>query len=105
LAKDLERNVPYTFEKVWDAALGILRQPDWDLVKADKGTGSLEVRIAMDLLTWAETFYLNVSRIDENNTRVLMGRIGLSQPLDWGLASQYIDSFFNRLEIILGDAS
>ncbi|OLE70135.1 hypothetical protein AUF78_07895 [archaeon 13_1_20CM_2_51_12] len=59
----------------------------------------------MDLLTWTETFYLNVTRIDENNTRVLMGRIGLSQPLDWGLATQYIDSFFNRLEIILRGAS
>jgi len=105
LAKDIERNLPYTFEKVWNAALDILRQPDWDLVRADKGTGGLQVRIAMDLLTWAETFYVNVARIDENNTRVLMGRIGLSQPLDWGLASQYIDSFFNRLEIILGGAS
>jgi hypothetical protein len=104
LAKDLERNVPYPFEKVWEAALDILRQPGWDLVRADKGTGGLEVRIAMDLLTWAETFYVNVARIDENNSRVLMGRIGLSQPLDWGLASQYIDSFFNRLEITLQGA-
>jgi len=43
------------------------------------------VKVVMDLLTWTETFYLNVTRIDENNTRVLMGRIGLSQPLDWGL--------------------
>jgi len=63
------------------------------------------VKVVMDLLTWTETFYLNVTRIDENNTRVLMGRIGLSQPLDWGLATQYIDSFFNRLEIILRGAS
>lgn len=63
------------------------------------------MKVVMDLLTWTETFYLNVTRIDENNTRVLMGRIGLSQPLDWGLATQYIDSFFNRLEIILRGAS
>jgi len=105
LAKNLERNVPYPFEKVWDATLEILRQPDWDLVRADKGMGGLEVRIVMDLLTWTETFYVNVARIDENNNRVLMGEIGLSQPLDWGLASQYIDSFFNRLEIILRGAS
>jgi len=96
---------PTHLRKVWDAALWILRQPEWDLVRADKGTGGLEVKVVMDLLTWTETFYLNVTRIDENNTRVLMGRIGLSQPLDWGLATQYIDSFFNRLEIILRGAS
>jgi hypothetical protein len=105
LAKDLERDAPYPFEKVWDAALQILRQPEWDLVRADKGTGGIEVKVVMDLLTWSETFYVNVARIDESTTRVLMGRIGLSQPLDWGLAGQYIDSFFNRLEIILRSAS
>ncbi len=105
MAKDLERDVPYPFEKVWDAALQILRQPEWDLVRADKGTGGIEVKVVMDLLTWSETFYVNVARIDESTTRVFMGRIGLSQPLDWGLAGQYIDSFFNRLEIILRSAS
>ncbi len=98
---NLERDVPYPFEKVWDAALQILRQPGLDLVRADKAAGGLEVKVVMDLLTWTETFFVNMARIDEDHTRVLMGRIGLSQPLDWGLASQYIDSFFNRLEITL----
>jgi hypothetical protein len=97
LAKDHVRDEPYPLEKVWDAALQILRQPGWDLVRADEGTGHLEVKVVMDLLTWTETFYVNVVRIDEDNTRVLMGRIGLAQPLDWGIAGQYIDSFFNRL--------
>jgi hypothetical protein len=99
-----ERDVPYPFEKVWDAALQILGQPGLDLVRADKAAGGLEVKVVMDLLTWTETFFVNMARIDEDNTRVLMGRIGLSQPLDWGLASQYIDSFFNRLEITLRGA-
>jgi hypothetical protein len=62
LAKNLERNVPYPFEKVWDAALDILRQPNWDLVRADKVTGGLEVRIVMDLLTCTETFYMNMGQ-------------------------------------------
>jgi hypothetical protein len=105
LAKDQARDVPHPFEKVWDEAFRILSQPGWNLVRADKGTGGLEVKIVMDLLTWTETFYVNVTRIDENNTRVLMGRIGLSQPLDWGLAGQYIDSFFNRLESALQGAT
>ena len=105
MAKDQARDVPHPFEKVWDTTFRILRQPGWNLVRADKGTGGLEVKIVMDLLTWTETFYLNVTRIDENTTRVLMGRIGLSQPLDWGLAGQYIDSFFNRLESALQGAT
>ncbi|TMI63795.1 hypothetical protein E6H12_04935 [Candidatus Bathyarchaeota archaeon] len=105
MAKDQARDVPHPFEKVWDTAFRILQQPGWNLVRADKGTGGLEVKIVMDLLTWTETFYVNVTRIDENTTRVLMGRIGLSQPLDWGLAGQYIDSFFNRLESALQDAT
>jgi hypothetical protein len=39
-----------------------------------------------------------MARIDDNATRVVIGRIGLSQPFDWGIARQYIDSFLNRLE-------
>ncbi len=105
MAKDQARDVPHPFEKVWDTTFRILRQPGWNLVRADKGTGGLEVKIVMDLLTWTETFYVNVTRIDENTTRVLMCRIGLSQPLDWGLAGQYIDSFFNRLESALQGAT
>jgi hypothetical protein len=59
--------------------------------KANKGTGSLELKIVMDSLTWTETFYVNLARINDNATRVLMGRIGLSQPVDWGIARQFID--------------
>jgi len=34
-------------------------------------------------VAWTETFYVNLARIDDNSTRVVMGRIGLSQPFDW----------------------
>ena len=105
LAKDEVRDLPYPFESVWDSALMILQQPGWNVVSADKGTGGLEAKIVMDLLTWTETFYVNIVRIDENATRVHMGRIGVSQPLDWGLAGQYIDSFLNKLESALRGAS
>lgn len=105
MAKDKVRDVPYPFEKVWDVALQILQQSGWDLIKADKATGCLEMKVVMDLLTWTETFYVNMARVDESKTRILIGRIGLSQPLDWGLAGQYIDSFLNRLESTLQRAS
>ncbi len=94
-------DLPYAFEKVWDASLLVIGHARWNLTKADKGTGGLEVKIVMDSITWTETFYVNLTRIDDNATRVLMGRIGLSQPFDWGIARQYIDSFIGRLESTL----
>jgi hypothetical protein len=105
LPKEQVRDVPYPFEKVWDVALQTLQRSGWDLIRADKATGGLEMKVVMDLLTWTETFYVNMARIDESKTRILIGRIGLSQPLDWGLAGQYIDSFLNKIESTLQMAS
>ena len=98
-------DLAYAFEKVWDASLLVVQRAKWNATKADKRTGSLELKIVMDSLTWTETFYVNMARIDDNATRVLIGRIGLSQPFDWGVARQYIDSFLNRLEGTLKDSS
>ncbi len=101
LPKEKPVDLSYPFDKVWDAALLVFQQARWNVTKANKGTGGLEVKVIMDLLTWTETFYLNLARIDDNATRVVMGRIGLSQPLDWGIAGQYIDSFLSKLESTL----
>jgi hypothetical protein len=101
LPLDKTIDLPYAFEKVWDASLLVVQHSKWNATRADKKTGSLELKIVMDSLTWTETFYVNMARIDDNATRVLIGRIGLSQPFDWGIARQYIDSFLNRLESTL----
>ena len=98
-------DLPYAFEKVWDASLLVVQNAKWNATKSDKSTGSLELKIVMDSLTWTETFYVNMARIDDDATRVLIGRIGLSQPFDWGIARQYIDSFLNKLESALKGAS
>jgi hypothetical protein len=103
LPLDKTADLPYAFEKVWDASIQVVQNAGWNTTKADKTTGSIELKIVMDSITWTETFYVNLTRIDENTTRVLIGRIGLSQPFDWGMARQYIDSFFNKLESTLKD--
>jgi len=101
LPLDKTVDLPYSFAKVWDASIQVVQNARWNTTKADKTTGSLEMKIVMDSLTWTETFYVNMARIDDNATRVLIGRIGLSQPFDWGIARQYIESFLNRLESTL----
>jgi hypothetical protein len=94
-------DLPYAFETVWNASMQVVQRARWNATKADKTTGSLELKVVMDSLTWTETFYVNLARVGDSTTRVLMGRIGLSQPFDWGIARQYIDSFLNRLESTL----
>jgi uncharacterized lipoprotein len=96
----LEKSVTlsHSFDEVWDAAVLVLQEAGWKVTQSDSATGGLEVKVIMDSLTWTETFYVNLSRINHDHTRVLIGRIGLSQPLDWGIARQYIDSFLVKLE-------
>jgi len=105
LPLDKTIDLPHVFERVWDASLLVVQNAKWNATKTDKRTGSLELKIGKDLLTWTETFYVNMARIDDNATRVLIGWIGLSQPFDWGIVRQYIDSFLNRLESTLKDSS
>ena len=102
----LERTVdfPYSFDKVWDTSLLVLQRARWNVTRANKETGGIEIHVIMDSVTWTETFYLNMARIDGGITKVLMGRIGLSQPVDWGLARQYIDSFFAKLDSTLRES-
>jgi hypothetical protein len=99
----LEKSVTLSqsFDKVWDTVALVLREGGWKVTHTDKATGGLEVKVIMDSLTWTETFYVNLSRIDHDHTGVLIGRIGLSQPLDWGIARKYIDSFLVKLEASL----
>jgi hypothetical protein len=99
----LEKTVTlsHSFDEVWEAAVLVLQEAGWKVTQLDKATGGLELKVIMDSLTWTETFFVNLSRIDDKHTGVLMGRIGLSQPLDWGIARQYIDSFLAKLEASL----
>ncbi|HEX9429811.1 MAG TPA: hypothetical protein VF944_05485 [Candidatus Bathyarchaeia archaeon] len=63
----------------------------------DKATGGIEAHVVMDVLTWIETFFLNLTRNGDNSTRVIMDRIGVAQPFDWGIARQYVKSFLSKL--------
>jgi hypothetical protein len=59
----------------------------------------------MDMITWTETFFVNLTRNNDNSTRVIMERIGVAQPVDWGLSRQYVESFLNKLETTLKNTS
>jgi hypothetical protein len=85
--------------------MSVLQQAKWSVTKADRETGGIEAHVVMDMLTWTETFFLNLTRIGDNSTRFIMGRVGLAQPLDWELARQYIESFLNRPSTTLKNAS
>jgi len=98
-------DLPYPFEKVWDAALSILRTADWEVTRQDKTSGGIEVHVTMDMITWTETFYLNLVKTGDNSTRVIVGRIGLAQPVDWGIARQHIEQFLLKLESSLRGAN
>ena len=98
-------DLPYPFDRVWDTAVAVLKEARWNVTRADRATGGIEVHTTMDLLTWTETFYINLVKTGENPTRVLMGRIGLAQPLDWGIGRRFIDEFLLKLEPALKSPS
>jgi len=97
-------DLPYSFDKVWDATISVLQQAKWNVSKADKATGGIEVHVVMDMITWTQTLFVNLTRNNDNSTLVIMGRIGMAQPVDWGIARQYVESFLNRLESALQSA-
>ena len=94
-----------TFDRVWDTALTILKDAGWNITRADRATGGIEIHVAMDLMTWTETFYVNLIKTGNSSTRVVMGRIGLGQPLDWGIARQFIEQFLLKLQSSLQNAN
>jgi hypothetical protein len=97
-------DLPYSFDRVWDAAISVLQQAKWNVTRADKAAGGIEVHVVMDMITWTEAFFVNLTRNNDDSTRVIMGRIGLAQPVDWGISRQYIESFLNKLASVLKSA-
>ena len=98
-------DLPYSFDRVWDTAISVLQQAKWNVTRADKATGGIEVHVVMDMITWTETFFVNLTRNHDDSTGVIMGRIGLAQPVDWGISRQYIESFLNKLETAVRSTS
>ena len=94
--------MPYSFDRVWDATMSVLQQARWNVTKADKATGGIEMHVVTDTLTWTETLFPNLTRNNDNSTRVVMGSV--APPFDWGTARQYIESFLRKLESTLKNA-
>ena len=94
-------DLPYPIEKVWDTALSVLDHAGWEITHQNKASYGMEIHVTMDMITWTETFYLNLIKTGDNSTRVVLGRIGLAQPADWGIAKQHIEQFLLKLESTL----
>ena len=104
MPKERTLDLPYPFDRVWDAASLVFQRARWNVTRTDRASGQFEVKVVMDLLTGAETFYVDLTRIDNNSTRVRVapypGR-SLTELFDWGITGQYIDSFLSGLESAL----
>ena len=79
----------------------IIKQAEWKMIRSDRSSGGIEIHTSMDLITWTETFYIDLIRKGDDSTRVIMGRIGLGQPLDWGIARQFVEQFLTKLDSTL----
>ncbi len=101
MPKERTVDLRYAFDRVWDAASLVLQGAKWNVTKADKVLGRFEVKVVMDLLTSVDTFYIELSAIDNNSTRVRMGGTVTYPPFDLAISGQYTDSFLSKLESAL----
>jgi len=47
-------DVPYSFDRVWDAAMSVLQRAKWNVTKADKETGGIEVHVLCSFVNVSE---------------------------------------------------
>jgi len=98
-------DLPFRFDKVWDTARFVFEQSQWSIVKADKAAGRYEVAVSLrlgqdDLLPYLEKLRVDLTRIDENSTRV---RAAIkAHQLHWGTTRSHVDVFLIELEKRLG---
>lgn len=101
MARERRVIVPYGFETVTNAVSLLLERSGWEVVKADKEVGHFEVSLRFDPLRFPETFFIEVSRLDDSRTEVFMGGTIRYVILDLGMTGAYMDSFFNKLLLTL----
>ncbi len=98
-------DVPYSFDKVWGAACLVLQRARWSIIKADMASGHIEVKVPpVALVKWEDPFYVEISRVGGELTRVSVTTMPTYQLFDWGITGQYIESFLAELERRLGVA-
>ena len=97
-------DLPYSFDRVWDAARTFIEQAQWGVRTAEKGKGCYEVIVTLRPGGWTffpriEKLQVNLTRVDENLTKV---RAGIrSHQLHRGTSRSYVDAFLVELQKIL----
>ena len=89
-------DLPYPIEKVWDTALSVLDHAGWEITHQNKASYGMEIHVTMDMITWTETFYLNLIKTGGNSTRVVLGRIAWLSPLTGGFLVSTSSSFYSN---------
>ena len=95
----------YPFDNVWDAAHLVIQRAGWNTAKASRARGHFEVKIPVKIgmppLPMTETFSIDMTRIDDNSTKVRAWGMPNYPVFDWGSSWQYVDSFLLELEKLL----
>ena len=95
-------DLPFAFDKVWDATRATFERAEWSIKKPDKTTGHYEalVKLTLDKLLFnipfTEKFQVDIVKINENYTRV-HAKIRFHQ-WHWGTTGWHVNSFFTGLQ-------
>ncbi|HZY94103.1 MAG TPA: hypothetical protein VFE98_04475 [Candidatus Bathyarchaeia archaeon] len=93
-------DIPYPFQRVWDAAWTALPLAGWELNGANRALGHFDAKVGMSIWTWGEDFTVNLEKLGDASTRIqVWGECG--QSYDWGKTRQDIDRFISLLQITL----
>ena len=98
-------DLPFSFDRVWDAARIVFDRSQWRVSRADKPKGHYEIVLVLrigrlDYIPRLEKFDVDLTILGENSTRVhaeVQGR-----QLHWGTTRSHVDSFVIELQKILG---
>ena len=102
LSEERTADLPFPFDRVWDAARRVFEKEGWVLRKADRAVGRYEAMVGIpsdrlpSLSSSIEKFQVDIARIDENSTRV-HAAIRLEE-WHWGTTAWHVNTFFAELQ-------
>ena len=102
LREERTADIPFSYDKVWDAVRRAFEQSQWRVKKVDRVAGRYEVlvNIPTDQLALSgllpEKFQVDITRIDANSTKV-HAAIRFEQ-WHWGTTAWHVNTFFAELQ-------
>lgn len=95
-------DLPFPFDKVWQAARRVFEKEGWSFKKADKAAGRYDALVGVPSdglhlpFPSIEKFQVDITRIDETATRV-HASIRFEQ-WHWGTTAWHVNTFFTELQ-------